>query len=161
MAQIIRIGGKRYWRRNFEISHLLGNSYVLNFIKFGGKRTTAAYFEPAFFALALISIWLTSNNSLVSNTEKRCYDSGRDNITDHFQVMTFILFLPSEWAFQYWNKDAIKKNSLALVSLTPFLVSNYCISAIATRPGDLGTKAHLLIIVLWARYHGRWFLDPY
>ncbi len=32
---------------------------MLNFIKFGGKRTTALYFEPAFFALALISIWLS------------------------------------------------------------------------------------------------------
>lgn len=28
---------------------IYSNSYVLNFIKFGGKRTTALYFEPKIF----------------------------------------------------------------------------------------------------------------
>ncbi len=57
MAQIILTGGSSLIA---TISKYLiySNSYVLNFIKFGGKRTTALYFEPAFFALALISIWL-------------------------------------------------------------------------------------------------------
>ena len=56
MAQIILTGGSSIME---SISKYLiySNSYVLNFIKFGGKRTTALYFEPAFFALALISIW--------------------------------------------------------------------------------------------------------
>ncbi|EER8302718.1 putative colanic acid polymerase WcaD, partial [Escherichia coli] len=58
MAQIILSGGSSLME---VISKYLiySNSYVLNFIKFGGKRTTALYFEPAFFALALISIWLS------------------------------------------------------------------------------------------------------
>ena len=58
MAQIILTGGSSLME---IISKYLiySNSYVLNFIKFGGKRTTALYFEPAFFALALISIWLS------------------------------------------------------------------------------------------------------
>lgn len=58
MAQIILTGGSSIME---SISKYLiySNSYVLNFIKFGGKRTTALYFEPAFFALALISIWLS------------------------------------------------------------------------------------------------------
>ncbi len=48
MAQIILTGGSSIME---GISKYLiySNSYVLNFIKFGGKRTTALYFEPAFF----------------------------------------------------------------------------------------------------------------
>ncbi len=48
MAQIILTGGSSIME---SISKYLiySNSYVLNFIKFGGKRTTALYFEPAFF----------------------------------------------------------------------------------------------------------------
>lgn len=47
MAQIILTGGSSIME---GISKYLiySNSYVLNFIKFGGKRTTALYFEPAF-----------------------------------------------------------------------------------------------------------------
>lgn len=47
MAQIILTGGSSLME---IISKYLiySNSYVLNFIKFGGKRTTALYFEPAF-----------------------------------------------------------------------------------------------------------------
>lgn len=47
MAQIILTGGSSIME---SISKYLiySNSYVLNFIKFGGKRTTALYFEPAF-----------------------------------------------------------------------------------------------------------------
>ncbi len=50
MAQIILTGGSGIME---SISKYLiySNNYVLNFIKFGGKRTTALYFEPAFSAL--------------------------------------------------------------------------------------------------------------
>ena len=58
MAQIILTGGSSLME-NISKFLIYSNSYVLNFIKFGGKRTTAMYFEPAFFALALISIWLS------------------------------------------------------------------------------------------------------
>lgn len=56
--------------------------------------------------------------------------------------MTFILFYLLEWAFQYLNKDAIKKKlPLALVSLTLFLVGVIiAFPYIATRLGDLGTE---------------------
>ena len=49
MAQIILTGGSSLME---TISKYLiySNSYVLNFIKFGGKRTTALYFEPAMTA---------------------------------------------------------------------------------------------------------------
>ncbi len=51
MAQIILTGGSIMER--ISISHLHSNNYVLNFIKFGGKRTTALYFGfRHFFALA-------------------------------------------------------------------------------------------------------------
>ena len=59
MAQIILTGGSSIME---SISKYLiySNSYVLNFsLNSAGKRTTALYFEPAFFALALISIWLS------------------------------------------------------------------------------------------------------
>ncbi|EDZ4555409.1 putative colanic acid polymerase WcaD, partial [Salmonella enterica] len=57
-------------------------------------------------------------------------------------VMTFILFYLLEWAFQYLNKDAIKKKlPLALVSLTLFLIGVIiAFPYIATRLGDLGTE---------------------
>lgn len=66
--------------------------------------------------------------------------------------MTFILFYLLEWAFQYLNKDAIKKKlPLALVSLTLFLVGVIiAFPYIATRLGDLGTEGSSSIIVLWA-----------
>ena len=61
MAQIILTGGSSLME---IISKYLiySNSYVLNFIKFGGKRTTALYFEPAFFALALTHLVIASNS---------------------------------------------------------------------------------------------------
>lgn len=38
---------------------IYSNSYVLNFIKFGGKRTIVFYFESVFFVLVLILIWFS------------------------------------------------------------------------------------------------------
>ena len=77
MAQIILTGGSSLME---IISKYLiySNSYVLNFIKFGGKRTTALYFEPAFFALALISIWLSIKQFGIKTPQDRCYDSCRN-----------------------------------------------------------------------------------
>ena len=55
-------------------------------------------------------------------------------------VMTFILFYLLEWAFQYLNKEAIKKKlPLALISLAVFLVG-VAFPYISTRLGDLGTE---------------------
>ncbi len=43
--------------------------------------------------------------------------------------MTFILFYLLEWAFQYLNKEAIKKKlPLALISLAVFLVGGNRVS---------------------------------
>ncbi|MDU5731201.1 MAG: colanic acid polymerase WcaD [Citrobacter freundii] len=129
MAQIILSGGSSLME---VISKYLiySNSYVLNFIKFGGKRTTALYFEPAFFALALISIWLAM--ILVGVILSGSFSG----------VMTFILFYLLEWGFQYLNKDAIKKKlPLAIISLSVFLVGViFAFPYIATRLGDLGTE---------------------
>ncbi|EGZ1660200.1 putative colanic acid polymerase WcaD [Escherichia coli] len=142
MAQIILSGGSSLME---VISKYLiySNSYVLNFIKFGGKRTTALYFEPAFFALALISIWLSIKQFGIKTPKSDAMILAGIILSGSFSgVMTFILFYLLEWAFQYLNKDAIKKKlPLAIISLSVFLVGViFAFPYIATRLGDLGTE---------------------
>ncbi|ROP62706.1 putative colanic acid polymerase [Enterobacter sp. BIGb0383] len=142
MAQIILTGGSSLMEM---ISKYLiySNSYVLNFIKFGGKRTTALYFEPAFFALALISIWLCIKQFGIKTPKTDAMILAGIVLSGSFSgVMTFILFYLLEWAFQYLNKDAIRKRlPLAIISLTAFMVGLvFAFPYIATRLGDLGTE---------------------
>ena len=142
MAEIILTGGSSLIE---TISKYLiySNSYVLNFIKFGGRRTTAFYFEPAFFALALISIWLSIKQFGIKTPKTDAMILAGIILSGSFSgVMTFILFYLLEWAFQYLNKDAIKKKlPLAIISLSVFLVGViFAFPYIATRLGDLGTE---------------------
>lgn len=142
MAQIILSGGSSLME---AISKYLiySNSYVLNFIKFGGKRTTALYFEPAFFALALISIWLSIKQFGIKTPKSDAMILAGVILSGSFSgVMTFILFYLLEWAFQYLNKDAIKKKlPLAIISLSVFVVGViFAFPYIATRLSDLGTE---------------------
>ncbi|MBC6500457.1 putative colanic acid polymerase WcaD [Citrobacter freundii] len=142
MAQIILSGGSSLMK---AISKYLiySNSYVLNFIKFGGKRTTALYFEPAFFALALISIWLSIKQFGIKTPKSDAMILAGIILSGSFSgVMTFILFYLLEWAFQYLNKDAIKKKlPLAIISLSVFVVGViFAFPYIATRLSDLGTE---------------------
>ena len=142
MAQIILTGGSSLIEK---ISKFLiySNSYVLNFISFGGKRTTALYFEPAFFALALISIWLSIKQFGIKTPKVDGMILLGIVLSGSFSgVMTFILFYLLEWAFQYLNKNAIKKKlPLAIISLSIFLVGLiFAFPYIATRLGDLGTE---------------------
>lgn len=142
MAQIILSGGSSLME---AISKYLiySNSYVLNFIKFGGRRTTALYFEPAFFALALISIWLSIKQFGIKTPKSDGMILLGVILSGSFSgIMTFILFYLLEWAFQYLNKDAIKKKlPLAIISLSVFIVGViFAFPYIATRLGDLGTE---------------------
>ncbi|MEN1471775.1 hypothetical protein, partial [Pseudomonas aeruginosa] len=98
MAQIILTGGSSIME---SISKYLiySSSYVLNFIKFGGKRTTALYFEPAFFALALISIWLSIKQFGIKTPKTDAMILAGIILSGSFSgVMTFILFYLLEWA---------------------------------------------------------------
>ena len=142
MAQIILSGGSSLMEM---ISKYLiySNSYVLNFIKFGGKRTTALYFEPAFFALALISIWLSIKQFGIKTPKTDAMILAGIVLSGSFSgVMTFILFYLLEWAFQYLNKEAIRKKlPLAIISLAVFVVGVvFAFPYIAERLGDLGTE---------------------
>lgn len=122
---------------------IYSNSYVLNFIKFGGKRTTALYFEPAFFALALISIWLSIKQFGIKTPKSDAMILLGVILSGSFSgVMTFILFYLLGWVFQYLNKDAIKKKlPLAIISLSVFLIGVvFAFPYISTRLGDLGTE---------------------
>ncbi len=141
MAQILLTGGSSLIE---TISKFLiySNSYVLNFISFGGKRTTALYFEPAFFALALISIWLSIKQFGIKTPKTDAMILLGIVLSGSFSgVMTFILFYMLEWAFQYLNKNAIRKKlPLAIISLAVFLTGVVVgFPYIATRIGDLGT----------------------
>ncbi|ELY4608928.1 colanic acid polymerase WcaD [Cronobacter turicensis] len=142
MVQIILSGGSSLME---TISKFLiySNSYVLNFIKFGGRRTTAMYFEPAFFALALISIWLSIKQFGIKTPKTDGMILLGIVLSGSFSgVMTFILFYLLEWAFQYLNKNAIRKKlPLAIVSLAVFIVGVvFAFPYIAERIGDLGTE---------------------
>ncbi|MFV0264625.1 MAG: colanic acid polymerase WcaD [Kluyvera sp.] len=142
MAQIILTGGSSLIS---TISKYLiySNSYVLNFIKFGGKRTTALYFEPAFFALALISIWLCIKQFGIKTPKSDAMILAGIILSGSFSgVMTFILFYLLEWAFQYLNKEAIKKKlPLAIISLGAFFIGLvFAFPYISERLGDLGTE---------------------
>lgn len=142
MAQIILTGGSSLME---IISKYLiySNSYVLNFIKFGGKRTTALYFEPAFFALALISIWLCIKQFGIKTPKADAMILVGIILSGSFSgVMTFILFYLLEWGFQYLNKRALKKRlPLAIISLTVFIIGlMVAFPYISARIGDLGTE---------------------
>ncbi|MBV8042436.1 colanic acid polymerase WcaD [Pluralibacter sp.] len=142
MAQIILSGGSSLME---TISKFLiySNSYVLNFIKFGGKRTTALYFEPAFFALALISIWLSIKQFGIKTAKTDGMILAGIILSGSFSgVMAFILFYLLEWAFQYLNKEAIRKKlPLAIISFAVFLVGVvFAFPYISERLGDLGTE---------------------
>ncbi|PSN07789.1 colanic acid polymerase WcaD [Siccibacter turicensis] len=142
MAEIILTGGSSLIE---TISKYLiySNSYVLNFIKFGGRRTTAFYFEPAFFALALISIWLSIKQFGIKTPKTDGMILAGIVLSGSFSgVMTFIIFYLLEWAFQYLNKSAIKKKlPLAIISLSVFVVGVvFAFPYIAGRLGDLGTE---------------------
>ncbi|WP_455425062.1 colanic acid polymerase WcaD [Dryocola sp. LX212] len=142
MAQIILTGGSSLIA-NISKYLIYSNSYVLNFISFGGKRTTALYFEPAFFALALISIWLSIKQFGIKTLKTDAMILFGIVLSGSFSgVMTFILFYLLEWAFQYLNKNAIKKKlPLAIISLSIFLVGViFAFPYIADRLGDLGTE---------------------
>ncbi|WP_312946051.1 colanic acid polymerase WcaD [Superficieibacter sp.] len=142
MAQIILSGGSSL----IEIISkylIYSNSYVLNFIKYGGKRTTALYFEPAFFALALISIWLSIKQFGIKTPKTDGMILAGIVLSGSFSgVMTFILFYLLEWAFQYLNKEAIRKRlPLAIISLAIFLVGVFfAMPYISGRLGELGTE---------------------
>ncbi|HBI09263.1 MAG TPA: putative colanic acid polymerase WcaD [Franconibacter pulveris] len=141
MAQIILTGGSSLME-NISKFLIYSNSYVLNFIKFGGRRTTALYFEPAFFALALISIWLSIKQFGIKTPKTDGMILLGIILSGSFSgVMTFILFYLLEWAFQYLNKNAIRKKlPLAIISLAVFIVGVvFAFPYIATRLGDLGT----------------------
>ena len=142
MAEIILTGGSSLIE---AISKYLiySNSYVLNFIKFGGRRTTAFYFEPAFFALALISIWLCIKQFGIKTPKADGMILAGIVLSGSFSgVMTFIIFYLLEWAFQYLNKSAIRKKlPLAIISLGVFIVGLvFAFPYIADRLGDLGTE---------------------
>lgn len=142
MAQIILTGGSSLME-NISKFLIYSNSYVLNFIKFGGRRTTALYFEPAFFALALISIWLSIKQFGIKTPKTDGMILLGIILSGSFSgVMTFILFNLLEWAFQYLNKNAIRKKlPLAIISLAVFIVGVvFAFPYIATRLGDLGTE---------------------
>ncbi|EPN1682949.1 colanic acid polymerase WcaD [Cronobacter sakazakii] len=142
MAQIILTGGSSLME-NISKFLIYSNSYVLNFIKFGGKRTTAMYFEPAFFALALISIWLSIKQFGIKTPKTDGMILLGIVLSGSFSgVMTFILFYLLEWAFQYLNKNAIRKKlPLAIISLAVFIVGVvFAFPYIAERIGDLGTE---------------------
>lgn len=142
MAQIILTGGSSLME-NISKFLIYSNSYVLNFIKFGGRRTTALYFEPAFFALALISIWLSIKQFGIKTPKTDGMILLGIILSGSFSgVMTFILFYLLEWAFQYLNKNAIRKKlPLAIISLAVFIVGVvFAFPYIATRLGDLGTE---------------------
>jgi len=142
MAQIILTGGSSLME-NISKYLIYSNSYVLNFIKFGGKRTTAMYFEPAFFALALISIWLSIKQFGIKTPKTDAMILAGIILSGSFSgVMTFILFYLLEWAFQYLNKEAIKKKlPLAIISLAAFIVGVvFAFPYISERLGDLGTE---------------------
>ncbi|WP_029593301.1 colanic acid polymerase WcaD [Franconibacter pulveris] len=142
MAQIILTGGSSLME-NISKFLIYSNSYVLNFIKFGGRRTTALYFEPAFFALALISIWLSIKQFGIKTPKTDGMILLGIILSGSFSgIMTFILFYLLEWAFQYLNKNAIRKKlPLAIISLAVFIVGVvFAFPYIATRLGDLGTE---------------------
>ncbi|KEA50565.1 colanic acid biosynthesis protein [Mangrovibacter sp. MFB070] len=141
MAQILLTGGSSLIE-NISKFLIYSNSYVLNFISFGGKRTTALYFEPAFFALALISIWLSIKQFGIKTPKTDVMILTGIVLSGSFSgVMTFIMFYLLEWAFQYLNKSAIRKKlPLAIISLTVFMVGLVLgFPYIAERVGDLGT----------------------
>ncbi|EPR4271725.1 colanic acid polymerase WcaD, partial [Shigella flexneri] len=75
-------------------------------------------------ALALISIWLSIKQFGIKTPKTDALILAGIILSGSFSgVMTFILFYLLEWAFQYLNKEAIKKKlPLALISLAVFRV---------------------------------------
>ncbi len=164
MAQIILTGGSSIME---SISKYLiySNSYVLNFIKFGGKRTTALYFEPAFFALALISIWLSIKQFGIKTPKTDAMILAGIILSGSFSgVMTFILFYLLEWAFQYLNKEAIKKKVTVSIDFSG-CIPGWCGNRVSLyfHPSGRFRYGRIVIVLSYCRSagDGRLFFDPY
>ena len=109
----------------------------------GGSSLMEVISKYLIYALALISIWLSIKQFGIKTPKSDAMILVGIILSGSFSgVMTFILFYLLEWAFQYLNKDAIKKKlPLAIISLSVFLVGViFAFPYIATRLGDLGTE---------------------
>lgn len=79
---------------------IYSNSYVLNFIKFGGKCIIVFYFELVFFVLVLILIWLSIKQFGIKILKSDVMILVGIILLGLFLgVMIFILFYFLEWVF--------------------------------------------------------------
>lgn len=79
---------------------IYSNSYVLNFIKFGGKCMIVFYFELVFFVLVLILIWFSIKQFGIKMFKIDVMIFVGIILFGLFLgVMIFILFYLLEWVF--------------------------------------------------------------
>lgn len=103
------------------------NTYVLNFIHYGGRRTTSLYFEPAFYALTLISLWLSIKQFGITTKKIDIVVCIGVALSGSFSgLMTFIIFYFIEWIIKYGNKEAIRsKIHYAIITFVLLIVGLY------------------------------------
>ncbi|MFG6656324.1 putative colanic acid polymerase WcaD [Scandinavium sp. M-37] len=140
MIEIILTGKSTLIERISSIL-IYSNSYIVKFIHFGGMRTTSLYYEPAFFSLALLSMWLCIKQFAVRTRVADLLVLGGVSLSGSFSgVMVVIVFLFVDWMLKYCTKKNVRKKlPLAMISLVIFIVGvAFAFPYLSERFEDLG-----------------------
>lgn len=135
----------------FGSSHLIAlissvliysNEYLINFVQYGALRSNSLYFEPAFYSLAIISLWLTLRQF---KFKRKFFDIlvfiGVLSSGSFSGLMTYIILYGVELLILYSSHSGLRKKIpyIIVTLLLSVLVIYFLLPYILVRIGELGT----------------------
>ncbi|EOI3340999.1 TPA: putative colanic acid polymerase WcaD [Klebsiella pneumoniae] len=135
----------------FGSSHLIAlfsnfliysNEYLINFVQYGALRSNSLYFEPAFYSLAIISLWLTLRQF---KFKRKSFDTlvfiGVLSSGSFSGLMTYIILYGMELFILYSSHAGLRKKIpyIIVTLLLSVLVIYFLLPYILVRIGELGT----------------------
>lgn len=135
----------------FGSSHLIAlissvliysNEYLINFVQYGALRSNSLYFEPAFYSLAIISLWLTLRQF---KFKRKFFDIlvfiGVLSSGSFSGLMTYIILYGMELLILYSSHSGLRKKIpyIIVTLLLSVLVIYFLLPYILVRIGELGT----------------------
>jgi putative colanic acid polymerase len=126
----------------FSAILVYSNEYLINFVQFGALRSNSLYFEPAFYSLAIISLWVTLRQL---KYKKKLFD-----VVVFFGVlcsgsfsglMTFIMLYGIELFILYSKHSSLRKKiPYIIISLVlSVFIIYFLLPYILIRFSELGT----------------------
>ncbi|HGH5394001.1 hypothetical protein [Raoultella planticola] len=121
---------------------IYSNEYLINFLQYGALRSNSLYFEPAFYSLVLISMWLCLRQLEYRN---KLFDIivfvGVLSSGSFSGLMTFIILFGIEMILVYSERKSLKKKIpyIILSLLVLIIVIYFLLPYILIRLGELGS----------------------